>query len=73
MKETRVNKYQQYRNTIAKEDRKSFFAPNKSEEVSTEMGLFLKLKKRQRIENIAILSICLIIILLLIIFGIKLF
>ena len=73
MKESRVSKYQQYRDSISKEDSKSFFAPSKAEEVSPEMRLFLKIEKKQTIENIVIFSICLVIIILLIIFGIKLF
>lgn len=73
MKETRVSKYQQYRNSISKGESKSFFAPQKPEEVSTEMGLFLKMKTKKRVENIVIIAIGLVIITLLLIFGLKLF
>ena len=47
MKESRVSKYQSYRDSISKEDSKRFFAPSKQEEVSTEQGLFLKIKKEK--------------------------
>ena len=73
MKETRVSKYRQYRKSISKGDSKGFFAPQKTEEVSTEMGLFLKMKTKKRVENIIIISICLVIITLLVIFGLRLF
>lgn len=73
MKETRVSKYQQYRNSISKGESKRFFATQKPEEVSTEMGLFLKMKTKKRVENIVIIAICLLIVTLLLIFGLKLF
>ena len=73
MKETRVSKYQQYRKSISKKGSKGFFAPSKTEEVSTEMGLFLKLKKKRTIENAVIISVCAVIVLTLLIVGLKLF
>ena len=73
MKETRVSKYQQYRKSISKKVSKGFFAPSKTEEVSTEMGLFLKLKKKRTIENAVIISVCAVIVLTLVIVGLRLF
>ena len=73
MKETRVSKYQQYRKSISKKGSKGFFAPSKQEEVSTEMGLFLKLKKKRYIENAVLITLCAAIILTLIIVGFRLF
>ena len=73
MKETRVSKYQQYRKSISKKGSKGFFAPSKQEEVSAEMELFLKIKKKRTIENAVILSICAAIILTLVVVGLKLF
>jgi len=73
MKETRVNKYSKYRKSISNGDSKGFLAPSKSEEVSNEMGLFLKMQKRKRVENILIIALCLAIILTLVIVGLKLF
>ncbi len=73
MKETRVSKYQQYRKSISKKGSKGFFAPSKTEEVSIEMGLFLKLKKKRTIENAVIISVCAVIVLTLVIVGLRLF
>ena len=73
MKESRVNKYKQYRDSISKEDSKRFFAPSKHEEVSTEQGLFLKIQRRKNIENITIISLCVAIVTLIVSFGIILF
>ena len=73
MKESRVSKYQQYRDSISKEDSKSFLAPSKDEEVSPEMRLFLKMKRKQTMENITLLSICLAIIIVITVFGFVLF
>ena len=73
MKESRVNKYQEYRDSISKEDSKTFLAPSKSEEVSPEMRLFLKIERKKIVENTLIISICLTIVILLIVYGIKLF
>ena len=73
MKETRVSKYQQYRKSISKKGSKGFFAPSTTEEVSIEMGLFLKMQKQKRVENILIIATICVIILLLVIFGLKLF
>lgn len=73
MKESRVQKYQQYRDSISKEDSKTFHAPQTTKEVSKEMGLFLKIQKKQKIENIVVLSICFVIITVLIVFGFRLF
>ena len=73
MKESRVSKYQSYRDSISKEDSKHFFAPSKQEEVSAEQGLFLKIQKRKNIENITIFSICVAIITTIVIFGFILF
>ncbi len=73
MKETRVSKYSKYRKSISKGDSKGFLAPSKSKEVSTEMGLFLKMQKQKRAENILIIATICVIILLLVIFGFKLF
>ena len=73
MEETRVSKYQEYRASINKEGAKSFRAPKNTKEVSTEMGLFLKMQKQKRVENILIIATICVIILLLVIFGLKLF
>ena len=73
MKESRVNKYKQYRDSISKEDSKRFFATSKHEEVSTEQGLFLKIQRRKNIENITIISLCVAIVTLIVTFGIILF
>ncbi len=73
MKESRVNKYQQYRDSINREDHKSFRAPSKDEEVSPEMRLFLKMQRKQKIENISILSACLVLTTLIVVFGFILF
>jgi hypothetical protein len=73
MKETRVKKYSNYRKSILKGDSKSFLALSKSEEVSPEMGLFLKLQRKKNIENIVILSLIFSVILVLLIFGFILF
>ena len=73
MKETRVSKYQQYRKSISKKGSKGFFAPSKTEEVSIEMGPFLKLKKKRTIENVVIISVCAVIVLTLVIVGLRLF
>ena len=73
MKESRVNKYKQYRDSISKEDSKSFLTPSKTEEVSQETRLFLKLRKKQQVENIALIATCGIIAILMIVFGFILF
>ena len=73
MKESRVQKYQQYRDSISKEDSKTFHAPQTAKEVSKEMGLFLKLQRKKNIENIVILSLIFSVILVLLIFGFVLF
>ena len=73
MKESRVSKYQQYRDSISKEDSKSFLAPSKTEEVSQETRLFLKLRKKQQVENIVLIATCGIIAILMIVFGFILF
>lgn len=73
MKETRVKKYSNYRKSILKGDSKGFLALSKSEEVSPEMGLFLKLQRKKNIENIVILSLIFSVILVLLIFGFILF
>ena len=72
MEESRVKKFEQYRNSISKEGSKNFRAPS-NEEVSTEMRLFLKLKNRKIIENLLIIGVIIAIVLVLVIFGIKLF
>ena len=73
MEETRVSKYKQYRKSISKKGSKSFLAPFKKDEVSNEMGLFLKIDRRRKAENITILSLCAMIIIVLIIFGFIVF
>ena len=73
MKETRVKKYQSYRKSILKGDSNRFFAPSKQEEVSPEMGLFLKLQRRKNIENIIIISMILAIVITLLVYGLILF
>ena len=73
MKESRVSKYQQYRDSISKEDSKSFLAPSKAEEVSKETRLFLKLRKKQQVENIILIAACGVIAILMIVFGFILF
>ena len=73
MKESRVSKYQQYRDSINNEDSKSFRAPSKEEEVSAEMRLFLKMQKKQTLENVSILASCLVLITLIVVFGFILF
>ena len=72
MEESRVKKFEQYRNSISKEGSKNFRAPSK-EEVSPEMGLFLKLQNRKIVENLLVVALILVILVLLIVFGIKLF
>ena len=73
MKESRVNKFKDYRDSITNEDRKVFLAPSKEKKVSLEAGLFLKVQRKKWIEIGSVFAICLTIILLLVIYGIKLF
>ena len=72
MKESRVSKFEQYRKTISKDSKANFRAPSK-DEVSNEMRLFLHIRNRRNIENIAIILVILTISILLIVFGINLF
>ncbi len=75
MKESRVKKYQKYRDSISKESKKSnrFSAPSKEEKVSTQMELFLKLEKRNTTINLFLISMIFVMIILLVAFGIALF
>ena len=72
MKETRVAKFEQYRASIANNGSKSFRAPSKKQ-VSPEMGLFLKLQNKKIVENLLVIALICAIVVLLVIFGIKLF
>ena len=73
MKETRVQKYQQYRKSIAKENSKGFNAHSKEEKVSPEAGLFLKIQKRKKVENIVMIATMVAVSTLIITFGFVLF
>ena len=72
MEESRVKKFEQYRNSISKEGSKNFRAPS-NEEVSTEMGLFLKNERIRNIENLSIVAVMLTILILLVVYGVILF
>ena len=75
MKESRVKKYKKYRDSISKESKKStsFFAPSKEGKVSTKMELFLKLERKNLLINVFVISLILLIVILLVVFGLKLF
>ena len=72
MKESRVAKFEAYRNSISKEGSKNFRAPSK-EEVSIEMGLFLKTKRQNLFANLAIITTIVVIASLIIAYGVILF
>jgi hypothetical protein len=73
MKESRVNKFKQYRDSISKEGSEVFSSPSKSEKVSEQMRLFLLLNRKKTVSNILLIMIALAIIILLTIYGVILF
>lgn len=73
MKESRVSKYQEYRDSISKEGSKVFSSPSNKEQVSPEMRLFLKIERKKIMENLLVIALILAISITLLVYGIKLF
>ena len=72
MSETRVSKYQEYRDSFTKKDQ-SFITPKKETSLSINQGLFLKIEKRKKIENILIISPIIAILIAIVVCGIIVF
>ena len=64
MKETRVNKYSEYRSSFSKTEEASFITPSKPQEtsLSSSQRLFLQIESKRRKENFILLSAILIIL-----------
>ena len=64
MKETRVNKYSEYRSSFSKTEEASFITPSKTQEtsLSSSQRLFLQIQSKRRKENFILLSAILIIL-----------
>ncbi len=75
MKESRVDKFKDYRDSISKEGKKSksFKSPKNQENISSEMQLYLEMQHKNTVVNVFLLSIVVVILILLIVFGIKVF
>ena len=73
MKESRVSKYQEYRDSISNEGSEVFSSPSNSEKVSEQMRLFLLLQRKKTAGNLILIMIALAIIILLAVYGVILF
>ena len=73
MKESRVNKFKEYRDSISNEGSEVFSSPSKSEKVSEQMRLFLLLQRKKMAGNILLIMIALAIIILLAVYGVMIF
>ncbi len=70
MKETRVQKYQAYRDSFNPKESESFITPLNENSLSTSQGLFLKITRQKLITNILIVSLMVAIIVAIIVSGI---
>ena len=75
MKETRVNKYAEYRSSFSKTEETSFITPSNAQEtsLSSSQGLFLQIQSKRRKENFVLLSAILLILIGLIVGAVIVF
>lgn len=72
MSESRVSKYQEYRDSFTKKE-DSFITPQKENSLSINQGLFHKIEKRKKIENALLIIPIVAILIAIIVFGVIVF
>ena len=70
MKETRVQKYKEYRDSFNSKESESFITPLNENSLSISQGLFLQITRQKRIRNILIVSLMAVIIVAIVVSGI---